>query len=594
MSEELLVLSSSLSYHEQHGAYYVYHNRVGYLLRMSLDVLQFLEAFREPTTQDAVIEHFDGTYPAEMVKDFVQTFRAHLCILGAEENEGRSLWSMFPMHSRWVVFHAPEDRSEAMRFYHVGPDREAHVDTLEDWERTLWERMDGDKSLSALFALTRAHEGLRNDPDPAKRVLATISRWVHVDLQAARLSEYPVSMYKQQPHLRQPYLSSVMPYRRYEMGDPPTEPLEELREIVPTKYYREEIVDAKNQFDDVETTLSHLFREPHPALGGKTYGARMAEALLASDSLPEKMRDIVEVGGGLGFFASAFLGEVSARAPQRTRDLRYRIVDLSPVLQAAQKERLGGHANTISFSAGNAETLELDEASVDLVLCNEVVGDLTGVRVTRAQLGLDMPQDESMLASAPKGSLYEGNEDNIRALGDVGELVLKYELPLIDAPEDCYLNVGLFRFLERLWTALRPGGTAVITEFGEEHQYPALSLHLDHPELSIHFGHAKHVARRIGFDVEFSYVIDLLGFERDLETLACTRSSFLALRALLGEKGVDLKKLAYTKDMLTEVIGDAVPLAEIGTLEFEAIENRCLGLVPHQFKALVLRKPTGK
>ena len=591
MSEELIVRSPSLTYHEHHGAYYVYHNQVGYLLRMSLDVLEFLEAFRQPMTLDGAVEHFEKSYPAEMVRDFVRTFRAHQCLLGTTEREDQSLWALFPVHSRWVVYHAPADGAGPMRFYHAGPDRKVHIDTLADWERALWEMIDGDKSLSAVLAMIRSHTGLRDDPNPQRRVLDTIGRWVGVDLQVLRLSEYPVSMYRQQPHLHQPYLSSVMPYRRYEIGEPPKEALEELRVVVPTRYYAEEVRDATAQFDDVETTLSHLFREPHPALGGQTYGARMAGALLDGGSLPDRLESVVEVGGGLGFFAKAFLEELMARVPERTENLAYRIVDVSPVLAAAQKERLGSLGQRISFAEGNAETLEMAESSVDLVLCNEVVGDLTGARVTRAELGLDTPQDESLLASAPRGSLYEGSEDRVQALGEAGALILGYELPLIDAPEEFYLNIGLFRFMERLWAALRPGGVAVITEFGEEHQYPALSLHLDHPEFSIHFNHAKHVARRIGFDVEFSYLIDLLGFDRDLETLACTRSSFLALRALLADFGVELKKLAYTRSMLEDLVGDEQRLSEIGTLDFEQIENRCMGLVPHQFKVLVLRKP---
>jgi len=179
----------------------------------------------------------------------------------------------------------------------------------------------------------------------------------------------------------------------------------------------------------------------------------------------------------------------------------------------------------------------------------------------------------------------------LKGLGEVGELILRFGIPLDDAPPVFYLNVGLFRFIERLYRVLRPGGAAVITEYGEEYHYPTFSLHLDHPEFSIHFGHAKHVARRLGFDVEFSYVIDLLEFKRDLRTLSCTRSSFQALRGLLHDHGVDLPKKAYTEPMLRAAIGDRVPFDELFELRFEPIEDRCMGLVPHQFKALILRKP---
>jgi hypothetical protein len=592
MAGEKLVLSASLSYHEHHGAYYVYHNRIGYLLKMSHDVLGFLEAFRVPMSEDEAVEHFGGVYPGEMVRDFVATLRRHLCLLGGSEREDESLWAMFPVRSRWLVYHAPADPDAALTFVRMGPDRVPQTEIVSGWRRTLWELIDGDKSLSALLAMLRRNPELEDEPDVGRRVLETVSRWVSYDLQLLRLSEFPASMYRQQPHLRQPYLTSVLPYPRFRWGDPAKAPLDEQRVVAPTRYYEHEVRDPQAQFDDVETTLSHLFRTEHPALGGKPYGARMFAALDEHGALPAMLHDVVEVGGGLGFFAKAFLDELAARKPAAATGLTYRIVDLSPALQGAQQERLAEHAEIVSFQAGNAEELDLAPASVDLLLCNEVVGDFTGVRVSRQELGFGL--DPDLLAGDGRQvqhGLFAGLEERIRALGPVGDYILKYELPLDDAPVDFYVNLGLFQFLERVWTALRPGGTAVLTEFGEEHQYPVLSLHLDHPELSIHFGHARHVARRIGFDVEFSFVIDLLGFERDLRTLACTSSSFLALRELLRPYGVVLDKLAYTEDMLRAAVGDRVPLEELRELSFEPIEERCMGLVPHQFKALVLKKP---
>lgn len=592
MSSEKLVLSPSLSYHEHHGAYYVYHNRVGYLLKMSHDVLGFLEAFRVPMSEEEAAEHFGGVYPGEMVRDFIATLRRHLCLLGGSEREDESLWAMFPIRSRWLIYHAPTENTAPLTFVRMGPDRVPHVETVAGWRRTLWELIDGDKSLSALLALLRRNPELEDEPDVGRRVLETVGHWVSYDLQLLRLSEYPAAMYRQQPHLRQPYLTSVLPFPRFHWGDPAKASLEEQRVVAPTRYYEHEVRDPQAQFDDVETTLSHLFRLPHPALGGKAYGARMAQALDEHGNLPAALRDVVEVGGGLGFFAQAFLDELLQRRPAAAAALSYRLVDLSPALQRAQQERLGAHAGRVTFTPGNAEQLELPAGSVDLLLCNEVVGDFTGVRVTRQELGFGL--DPDLLGGDGRHGqhgLYGGLEDRVRALGEVGEYILKYQLPLDDAPPEFYVNLGLFQFLERVWTALRPGGVAVVTEFGEEHQYPVLSLHLDHPELSIHFGHARHVARRIGFDVEFSFVIDLLGFERDLRTLACTSSSFLALRELLRPHGVVLDKLAYTEDMLHDAIGDRVPFDELHDLQFEPIEERCMGLVPHQFKALVLRKP---
>ena len=41
---------------------------------------------------------------------------------------------------------------------------------------------------------------------------------------------------------------------------------------------------------------------------------------------------------------------------------------------------------------------------------------------------------------------------------------------------------------------LAPGGVAVVTEFGDQASWPKLSTHLDHPELSTHFGQLAQAA----------------------------------------------------------------------------------------------------
>jgi hypothetical protein len=80
---------------------------------------------------------------------------------------------------------------------------------------------------------------------------------------------------------------------------------------------------------------------------------------------------------------------------------------------------------------------------------------------------------------------------------------------------------------------------------------------------------------------------------RSLEGLATTRSHFRALRAMLADAGVELPKLGYTRELLAAKLGDKVATADIGELRWDKIEDRLMGLVPHEFKALVVRKPSG-
>ena len=151
------------------------------------------------------------------------------------------------------------------------------------------------------------------------------------------------------------------------------------------------------------------------------------------------------------------------------------------------------------------------------------------------------------------------------------------------------LNTGAFRLLERAARWLRPGGVGMFSEFGERTAFPRLSTHLDHPEYSIHFGHLESVATGLELSPQFVYLMDLLDMRRDLEGLATTRSQFRALVAMLAARGVKLDKVGYTAEMFAELTADLEP-ASFGDIRFDRIEDRLMGLVPHEFKAVIVTR----
>jgi hypothetical protein len=69
------------------------------------------------------------------------------------------------------------------------------------------------------------------------------------------------------------------------------------------------------------------------------------------------------------------------------------------------------------------------------------------------------------------------------------------------------------------------------------------------------------------------------------------RSHFRALRAMLADAGVELEKIGYTPALLDAALAGTVTRAEIGELRWDRIEDRLMGLVPHEFTALVARRP---
>ena len=153
--------------------------------------------------------------------------------------------------------------------------------------------------------------------------------------------------------------------------------------------------------------------------------------------------------------------------------------------------------------SGDVLAATLPDASFDLILCNEMVGDLPARELTRPQLGLELDGTGTV------------DREKLRAVGSAGA-VIAAELGLVmdDAPDPFYLQDGAIELVAKIAGWLAPGGTAVITEFGDMGAWPKLSTQLDHPELSTHFGLLVQTLRALHLDAKMEFVIDLLGTGR--------------------------------------------------------------------------------
>jgi hypothetical protein len=173
-----------------------------------------------------------------------------------------------------------------------------------------------------------------------------------------------------------------------------------------------------------------------------------------------------------------------------------------------------------------------------------------------------------------------------------GQLIEQYRIPLRDAPDSFYFQVGALEFIAKCASALRPGGGLYISEYGDGVKYPIASTHLDHLEFSTHFGQCDHVAKHFGLDTQIEYVQDLIGLDREAKVLETGRTYFQNLRAMMNSFDVSFEKRAYTQEMFEELLGSTVALDHIGDLRFRWVDERCMGLAPHEFKALLATKPT--
>ncbi len=558
-SPEVLQRSHHLSTFAHQGAVYLYHDLYGYLLQMSPDLIAFLGEFAGPTkAADVVARHADA-FEGQSPQQFVDVFYQHACLIEPDDVELEGIWPMIAIKSKWNVWQRAGDR---VTIWTAWGDRPVQQVALDADETRMWDDFDGEKRLNELRAVH----------DRAK-LQALVVRLAHSDVQAIKLCAFPLSMFAKRPQMAPRYLASTMPYRRWQLGEPLEAP---VTDVATDDYYRDGVKDAAAQFDHRETTLSHLFREPHPALHGQTYGAALVEGLAKDNRLPSRRIRVLEIGAGLGYVARAVCEALQARGLEVT----YTIQEIAPALAAAQRTRCEGLPVTVL--EGDVLKAELAADGYDLILANEMVGDLPAVQLSRPDVGL-----------AADGSGGEVEPALLATLGRPGELVTELGIILEDAPEPFYLLTGALELMIKIAGWLAPDGTAVVTEFGDRMTWPKLSSHLDHPELSTHFGHLLQAAKAKGLDGRIDFVMDLIDLQRDTEGLATTRSHFRALRALAAAAGVDLPKLGYTRDLLAARCDGKLDLTQVGELRWDKIEDRLMGLVPHEFKALVVRKPDG-
>lgn len=285
--------------------------------------------------------------------------------------------------------------------------------------------------------------------------------------------------------------------------------------------YHKGIADADAQFEETETTLSHLFREPHPALSGRTFGESLGDALVKRLALREGALSVLEIGGGLGWVGAHLRRRLEAAG----RTVSYATVELSPALARAQARR--GNAPAL----GDALALPVKSASVDLVVSNEMVGDL-------------------------------GTKDGVNA----GAVALVHEAARV----------------------LKAGGGLYVSEFGNPTLVPAKSDHLDHDEHSIRFDSLREAAALAGFTRATVMPLPaLLELNGDAPALVTTRASFAALRRLFADHGVTLDKRAWTKSALEAACAGKVDLASVHGTRFSPLGERTMGLVPEEFWALL-------
>jgi SAM-dependent methyltransferase len=401
-------------------------------------------------------------------------------------------------------------------------------------ERAVWQHCNGARTTAEVAARAGV---------PLAEALAFLGELTRIEVQAIQLREGPVRS-------RDLSLERLVAPER-----PPAPRPAHLRgasgETTLDHYHLHEIVDGDTHFDDRETTVAHAFHPPHPAFGGEPYGARLHRVLEERGLLGGPDTTTLEIGPGDGELGEAFLARARATGLPGGEHVR---LDRAPELLRTQRRRQPGTREVL----GTATDLPFADASLDLVLCNEVIADLSAVPYD--------PRDPEPSAAA-------------RA---VAARLERYGIPPLPAQGRPPLyNLGAWLLVEELGRTLRPGGVAWLSEFGGLDEAPQETVQLDHPEVSIHFGHLRQVAQGVGLEARVEGLADFLRVDLNATWLA--RHSHEALRALLSRQGGRLAARAWTPESLE------LPFAVEG-LQWVPVSEPGPGPVVLRFQCVVLRR----
>lgn len=331
-----------------------------------------------------------------------------------------------------------------------------------------------------------------------------------------------------------------------------------------TDFHLHGIEEASWEFDFIEPTVNHSFRFPHEALGGLDYGSRFCISTLTPEVVPSLRHldhlEVLEVGGGTGTFARSFITQAATMT-----HVNYHILDLSPALMENQRKLLNELVPVSQHFHQDATEFDLPGKTFDLIVSNEVIADFPVASIKGDSLG---PQ-ASRLRSGELGAAGCGRD--ARGSRSGAYYVEKYDLPVKDAPDAAVVNAGVFRFIERAWEHLKPGGTLIVSEYGSEHRYPVASFNLNHDEYTIHFGHVAANAAKVGFECRLLKLKEFLDLDDEVLVLNGREEHILCLNHVLKN------------------YAEVLPYAVISRSDFE---NRCgriveqTGLIGYSFSPL--------
>lgn len=548
--------------------YFLHQNLTGRTLRVSKDTLRF---FRIAKKHSPLSPTFLKKYLDSKSKSTLELFLKEGIFVREKEE---LLWSRYPVFKGAVSFENPQGQREILIPEWKGSHytfRSFIPDSL-SWE--ILSQSQGKKTLEEIYRkLDKRGLVQKKNKHQFLRLVETL---LSPRLQLLRFSQKPLR---------------TIPY---ELFHSPLHSFQHPKHIKKRKqkesqggvvqlesFHKNYIEDAFQEFDHVEITVSHAFRKPNLALGGISYGAAFFDAFQKL-SVRTKKPKILEVGGGTGIFSKAFIDRTKEKSfPIES----YEIFDLSPALQRSQK-KIHKESKRIRFQTGNAENFHFKKATYDWILSNEVVADFTTVQLEKVALEEFRKNFSHRLNRST--AIKERSSLSAEASQEAMELICCYDIPVDDAPETFFFNLGTARFLQNIFRSLRKGGMAILVEFGGKNTYPTPTTHLNHDEYSIHWGQMSLLAKKLGFQkVKVQELTSFLPFDPKTPLLS---SDVYCVQEIFKRHKKEFPLLAYDQASWKEM-EKTLSEAKILGVEFSPLQTgRHWGPIPQGFQVLVLQK----
>ena len=188
------------------GAVYLFHDLFGFLMEMSPDIAELVDAFADGADTAETVARFTGRFGDADPQQFVDVLVSHFVLVEPDEDEIEGLWPMVAIKGKWNVW---QRRGNAMTIWTAWGDRPVAQILLDDEETAMWDAFDGEKRLIELRG--------RFDRD---KLMQLVRRLVHSDTQALKLCQLPMSTFARRPQMAPRYLTSTMPYRSWRPGEP--------------------------------------------------------------------------------------------------------------------------------------------------------------------------------------------------------------------------------------------------------------------------------------------------------------------------------------------------------------------------------------